>query len=96
MGPASPRATRRTTPHALWSIGECALCSIHQHRAVITDENGAVVATQQGYYPSFYVTAGQTALLQSNEMYLLYIYNVGPGCAQGQTCNVTILIQPAS
>ena len=71
-----------------------------QHRAVITDENGAVVATQQGYYPSFYVTAGQTGLLQSNEMYLIYIYNVGPGgapsCAQGRTCNVTILIQPAN
>jgi hypothetical protein len=80
----------------LIQVGNASDSAAIQHRAVLTDGTNTL-STQQGLYPSFYVTLGQD--LASWTGYIMYIYNENaagaPSCAQGVTCNVTVLIQEA-
>jgi hypothetical protein len=80
----------------LIQIGNASDSAAVQHRVVLTD-GANTLSTQQGLYPSFYVTIGQN--LASWTGYIMYIYNENaagtPSCAPGVTCNVTVLIQEA-
>jgi hypothetical protein len=65
-----------------------------EHHAVITDGTN-IIAEQQGYYPSFYVSF--PGILKPNSSYLLYVSNVKAdgqsSCGGSASCNVTMMVQ---
>jgi hypothetical protein len=69
-----------------------------EHLVTIVNANtNAIVMTQQGYYPAFYVTIG--AGLDAATPYLMYVNNAdgndAPTCDRAWLCNVAVMIQPA-
>jgi hypothetical protein len=81
----------------LIQVGNASDSEAVEHRAVLTDGTNTI-ATQQGFFPSFYITVGRD--LEAFTGYLMYVYNVGPtgtaSCDAATTCNVTVLIQGAA
>ncbi len=81
----------------LIQVGNASNSEAVEHRAVLTDGTNTI-STQQGFYPSFYVTVGENLAAWTG--YIMYVYNVNAAgvqsCDAATTCDVTVLIEGAN